>query len=127
MEEPTIDQILAEAETRIRKALFWSIPLLLLTISIPILALYGLFLPEGETISTWFQRSGSLMVIFSLWVEYELFGINGDVFPSGIYSGQEERLAERYRSKVQIVKYLAVVGALTGTVIWGYGDLLWQA
>ena len=126
MEELTIDQFLADAEVRIRRALFWSIPLLLLTLALPVAALYGVLVPENESISTWFQRSGSIMVICSLWVEYKLFGINGDVFPSGLCSGQEVRLAEQYKLRVQIVKYMAVVGALSGTVIWGYGDLLWQ-
>jgi hypothetical protein len=82
--------------------------------------------PEGELIGSWFQRSGSLMVICAVGAEFKLFRISGDIFLSGLWTSNEEEIAERYKLRFQIVKYVALVGAVLGTVIWGYGDILWN-
>ena len=62
-------KILSEIESRINKELFIIIPLLVLSAVIPICAWHGFF-QQDEEVSIWFQRSGSLMVLFAVWAEY---------------------------------------------------------
>lgn len=126
MDDHSDEQGMAENEVVIRKALLWSIPLLMMTFILPILSFNGFMVPAGESNALWFQRSGSLMVICAVWVEFKLFRISGDIFLSGLWTSHEEVIAERYKTPFQAVKYIALAGAVLGTVIWGYGDILWN-
>ncbi len=126
MTEKTIDETLVEAEINIRKELLQSLPLLILIILIPLLAANSCMKPVNEDASTWFQRSGSLMIVFAIWIEFKLFKVADDIFLNGIVTDQQSELAEKYRCKFEIMKYLAVIGALFGSVIWGYGDIIYK-
>ena len=79
--------------------------------------------PLGEGVETWFQRSGSVMVVFALLGEmhaYQMF----DVFkPSGFVGSTYEKTKTRYYSQVKYWNYLSIVFVSVGTLIWGYGDL----
>ena len=66
------------------------------------------------------------MVVFSVWVEFKLFKIAADMYPTGVITRDDTRLTEKYRFYFELVKYLALIGALFGTVIWGYGDVLYK-
>ena len=118
---------MAEEEAKIKKELWWSVPLLILLLIVPFLSFSNILNYSGDSNQVWFQRSGAVMVILAVWIEIKLFAINGDVFPSGLITEQEDRLSKKYQSKYQIVKYLGFVGAVSGTLIWGYGDLIWMA
>ncbi|GHC17908.1 hypothetical protein [Aidingimonas halophila] len=73
----------------------------------------------------WFQRSGALMVLFSIGVEYHR---KQELHPAkrrdGALTVASSRLAgtvQRCWRAIPFVCYLAVV---IGTLIWSYGDLL---
>jgi len=83
----------------------------------------GTFAPEGETNATWFQRSGSLIVVCALWLEFNLFKVNDLVNPTGIITEDGDRFFIRYGRYFSTLKYVGAVVALIGTIIWGYGDL----
>ncbi|TAA41725.1 hypothetical protein [Corallincola spongiicola] len=112
----------------IKTELWTSLPLYLLAITIPVLAWLG-FLQIDADLGVWFQRSGSLMVLFAVWVEFKLFKITN--FSNPLSPGGQtwddletgDRLKDKYSSLIQILKYFAALLAILGTLIWGYGDL----
>ena len=64
------------------------------------------------------------MVMFAVWMEYNLSKVNEHINLSGIVVSQQTQLSEKYKTTYRISQYLGVVLAISGTVIWGYGDLL---
>ena len=75
----------------------------------------------------WFQRSGALTVLFAALLgfhqdkhfitqEDESYRVNEKPIITG-------KTLTEYRKKL---KFLAIVLALSGTLIWGYGDLLFK-
>jgi hypothetical protein len=104
-----------------------SLPLFVLAMLIPYLAWNG-FLQLDNNLGVWFQRSGSLMVLFAIWVEFKLFKIGNYIYPGKNLGDMEdaEKLNEKYSFLIQILKYTAAIPAILGIVIWGYGDLFWS-
>ena len=112
----------------IKNELLTSIPLFIFAILIPTLAWRGWFQLD-ENVGTWFQRSGSLMVLFAVWIEFKLFKITNSTNPISA-NGQTwdnlevgSRLRIKYGKTIQKLKFLAAALALIGTLVWGYGDL----
>jgi hypothetical protein len=112
-------------KNRIRKELLHCILFIAIAILIPFVSLYWDCRPQNESIGTWFQRSGSFMVLLAVLVEYKLFSINGDVNPNGVISVEQGELSEKFGRWHKVSTYLAVLLAILGTLIWGYGDLLY--
>ncbi|MPS37814.1 hypothetical protein D8S93_03940 [Vibrio sp. VGrn 2] len=119
----TIDELMERAGKEIERKLLYCIPLLILAVITPILAWYSFIIPDKEAPAMWFQRSGSLTVLFAVWMEYNLMKVNEHVFPSGHIFSQQEALAKKYQPIFKVAQYIAVLLAIVGTVIWGYGDL----
>ncbi len=70
------------------------------------------------------------MVLFAVWLEYKLFKIgsltnpiseNGVTFQD---MAHRDALNTKYGYILKIYKYITAVLAITGTVIWGYGDII---
>ncbi|TOM78075.1 hypothetical protein, partial [Vibrio parahaemolyticus] len=80
----SIEEEMADAERDIVKALLYSIPLMIIAIVVPIGAYYQILLPVGESVGSWFQRSGAITLIFALWVEFNLIKVNEHINLSGI-------------------------------------------
>ena len=120
--------ILAKIESSISAELFIIIPLLTLSAVIPICAWYG-FLQQDDNVSIWFQRSGSLTVLFAVWAEYKLFKIRkltnpmsegGETWQDLAHQGA---LKTKYGKMFNVINFISVILVILGTVIWGYGDL----
>ncbi|HHF3215076.1 TPA: hypothetical protein ACPJ2C_000907 [Vibrio alginolyticus] len=120
---------LVEIKKKIKRELLTSVPILLLSFIFPILAWFGVFQLEDNS-AIWFQRSGSVTVLFAVWVEFKLFklaGLTNPISENGkTYDDmrKSDYLQTHNSKKIQIIKYLAAVLAISGTVIWGYGDLI---
>lgn len=114
-----------DAESKTKEQLLSCIPLFALSIIIPVLAYNSLFLPINEKPEIWFQRSGSFTVLFSVWAEYNLMKVNDLMaFSTSGYGGTVE-YQNKYKELYFLSQYLAIATAITGTFIWGYGDLCW--
>ena len=108
------------------------IPILfILSALLPVFAWMGCF-NFDEDVASWFQRSGSLMVLCAGILEYILFNITLSSTPQ---SGKKKQLyvsvvkryvvSPRYLRFIHTLKYIAAFIAIVGTVIWGYGDLIY--
>lgn len=113
-----------EIDSEIRKELWQCLALFLIALSILGLAYSSFLIPEAEKPETWFQRSGSIAVIFAIWIELKLFSISGYVNSAGAVVIQQEVMIIRYGSLHRWAKYIAACLAIFGTLIWSYGDLV---
>ncbi|PSB85501.1 hypothetical protein [Photobacterium damselae] len=123
---------LVEIKKKVKRELLTSVPILLLAFIFPILAWFGILQLEDNS-AIWFQRSGSITVLFAVWVEFKLFklaGLTNPISENGkTYDDmrKSDYLQTHNLKKIQIIKYLSAVLAISGTVIWGYGDLIFIA
>jgi len=100
--------------------------LMIITAVLPLLTLLIIFcipLPEGEQGDKSFQRIGSLMVAFFIFIQAKLSLIKEPLttrlFP-------DEELQEKYGPT--FIKYLNLSYYLLflSTIIWGYGDIIYN-
>ena len=92
-----------------------------LSIACGLLALTGFLKPLTEELGIWFQRSGSLVVLFAVLGEYYASKMASTLRPAG-YVGITTMEKELTKT-VNIFHFIALFLAITGTFIWGYGDL----
>uniref|UniRef100_U1KRN0 Uncharacterized protein n=1 Tax=Pseudoalteromonas citrea DSM 8771 TaxID=1117314 RepID=U1KRN0_9GAMM len=114
--------------SKLDKTIFKSIIMCtaLTTISIIsiILGWFGVFKPNTEGLDVWFQRSGSITVVFALLCEFKLFPVNNSLYISRIHFNDFSQLKEKYGLLHNILSMIALILMILGTIIWGYGDLL---
>ena len=82
--------------------------------------------PTSEAHHLWFQRSGSFVVLASIWAEFVVVRLDG-YFDT--YNEKYMLLEPMRPSSYMMHNYLsksAIVLAIYGTFIWGYGDLLFK-
>ena len=113
-----------DEEDNIKKTLLQSSLLILFGIIPPLLALTTDWRPEGENMASWFQRSGSILVIFSVLVEFKLLTLFSTFYPGAEAMLWTDTIAKKYYKKYLFVTYLSAILAIIGTIIWGYGDVL---
>lgn len=83
--------------------------------------LSALFSPEFEKQGAWFQRSGALVVVISIWVQFKLQA-DFTYFDSDSYA-VPITLSDQTMRLYTISSRLNIIFAIAGTIIWGYGDL----
>lgn len=114
-----------ETASAIQKKLIQAIAILTIAF---IFSLTTYFIPGfaasvNETHASWFQRSGSFMVVASLWAEFIVIRTEGYLDP---YNEKYIVVTDMpaYLNKIHLyLSRAAVVFALYGTIVWGYGDL----
>lgn len=62
---------------------------------------------------TFVQRSGSVLILAGVIVEYFLY-----------YVSYEEGIEQAMEKKHSFMKYVTHIYIISGTIIWGYGDLI---
>ncbi|MEP3847424.1 MAG: hypothetical protein ABJM43_18925 [Paracoccaceae bacterium] len=100
----------------------WSWLVLLLSFGI---CIYSLTLDvwairSSVEVNNWFARSGAVLVAASVWVEWNFVASRIDHMP--MYLGLNPTV--RYRRLVSGFNKLALFGAISGTFVWAYGDIL---
>lgn len=95
-------------------------------VAIVIIALLMLLKPVSEDWGKWFQRSGSIIVVLAILAEIKIKNIERTVFspnPWGVYC--EIYIEKKFSSLCKTFGRLTWLAAAIGTVIWGYGDVIW--
>ena len=112
-------------ESKLNKGLLYSITL----IFIMILTIFILLInkPESEYMGVWFQRSGSLIVVISLFIEIKISFLQKLAISQELpYLNFNIYLRREYEKKLLIANYTTFLFIIIGTIIWGYGDLLFK-
>lgn len=99
--------------------------ILMLLAMVPVLVSAYASIQTGD--GHWFQRSGALMVLFAVAVEYHRTRMlrrpnRGGVTAAGVPTNSPYAVVRLWRS-LPYVCYLAI---FAGTIIWSYGDLLFK-
>lgn len=109
----------------LRRKLFLSFILVVVAATLPFLSWYlPEWAPKNETAASWFQRSGSLVVILAAYAEYILFKTYDYISPSEAAYAVPFDVPSWYKHFYNVVSGVALTLLVVGTVIWGYGDLL---
>ena len=92
----------------------------------PILACTRSWLPEGEKFPIWFQRSGSILVIFAIMSEFILLSLYSTIYPGDNTWTDENHqvIVNKYKTKYNLLSFFSSALAIIGTIIWGYGDII---
>ncbi|SIT12499.1 hypothetical protein [Neptunomonas antarctica] len=97
-----------------KNLIFMSYFLVFLGVLTPMLVLFSIVEPpKGEPPHIWFQRSGSLLVIFAIVAESILLQGNENF----------KNLKVAWKTSYSVAKILSPILAIIGTMIWGYGDI----
>lgn len=131
MAEPDTE-IIAKIDRKIKSDLFLVGLLLCLASTIPVMAWFGIF-QQDTSLSLWFQRSGSLTVLFAAWAEYIIFIVRERTHPMAKCGETYQDLANqgvlktKYRKALSVISFISISLLVLGTIIWGYGDLFRSA
>lgn len=74
----------------------------------------------------WFQRSGAIAVVLVACIEYWLLPIANSVRPSISSYVADDLWSDKYGKWYDRVKLVSVLFLVSGTFLWGYGDLLFK-
>jgi hypothetical protein len=81
--------------------------------------------PFTKYYDIWFARSGSIMVLSAVIVEYRLFKLYMEEISSSIFIVSMKKPLPIFISDEQnSISIVAHIFVVCGTLIWGYGDLL---
>jgi hypothetical protein len=84
--------------------------------------------PDNQDSATWFARSGSLLVVLAVASEILLGRIQREVFQensNGLYC--QIYIEKRFTVQARVSQWFDWTIGVIGTIIWGYGDLIWNA
>ncbi|WP_445357929.1 hypothetical protein [Microbulbifer sp. ANSA005] len=119
-----MNEWMSNARRAIKSSLWTTFPIVIIAFSIPLIAYFGkCILPDGESVASWFQRSGSIVVALAVWIEIKNNKISGYIYPSGLSTSDYTTLRNDYGAYFNAIKWSGFVLAVIGTLIWGYGDI----
>jgi hypothetical protein len=89
------------------------------------------FFLEANYGGNWFMRSGSLMVLFSIVAEFLLLDGRDEYLNQRLSErkepNQQKSLDSFHPSQMhKLFEIISHISVVIGTVIWGYGDLLYS-
>lgn len=87
--------------------------------------LFSCFFPLTDDEAMWFARSGAIMVLFSVAVEFKLTRKHKKKINTSMYlAGRGQPVTARATKEQTLVGNIAHLFIIIGTIIWGYGDLI---
>jgi hypothetical protein len=110
-------------EKKLRKELIYFFLFTLASISSPVCAYVIPWMPQGESLPSWFQRSGAGMVVFALLAEARAISLFQLLNPTGFGSRELSAAKEIYDRHPASLNMLSFILIAVGTLIWGYGDI----
>lgn len=109
--------------TKNRKAELYFIAILCASaVLVELLSLCPSLRPNCESTASWFQRSGAITSIFSVFAQYRignfLESIRGGTF------AESWSLYYLFKTHHYVMSWVIAAIAIWGAFVWGYGDLL---
>ncbi|MBS6035891.1 MULTISPECIES: hypothetical protein [Pseudomonas] len=116
---------------RYRSTTWFSYGMILLLIAVaalaPIYSIFGSWMAAGEERAIWVQRSGAVATLFAFIAGAMVVFTSGRLHTPGFW-GDENRITvlSEFRGRFRFAESAILVLSITGTVIWGYGDLIYK-
>jgi hypothetical protein len=108
----------------IRKFIY-STALLLLAAGIPFICFeVPSWINASETSAIWFQRSGSLVVLFSALAEFIVLKTYDYISPSEAAYSVPFDTPRYFQTIYNGISTIGIILLVSGTLIWGYGDII---
>lgn len=98
----------------------------ILAVSAPFASIYIPWRPENIDLGNWFSRSGAAMVVLSLLAEANALKIFNIFHPSGFVDISFKDFEEKFNKWPALLNKIAFTLIAIGTLIWGYGDILFK-
>lgn len=110
---------------KMKQKLVYSTILILIGLMVPILAYCIDWFPESDNLPIWFQRSGSILVMTSVMVEFILLSEHLTMYPgNNTWTDENSKpIIDKYKTPYVLLTGSATFLAFIGTLIWAYGDL----
>lgn len=93
-----------------------------------IFSIFTLLVPElrptSDSPNMWFQRSGSFLVVSSIWAEFIVIRLSVFMNPEEERGIVWDGLPIRLKNIHKFLSGSAIGFAILGTIIWGYGDFI---
>ena len=103
----------------------WFFIFIFLSLMIPLLSFSGLLKPNCEMLGVWFQRSGAASAVFAIFAEFKSDKML-NILNSDMVGPTYHKTYEKYLFQAKAYNYAAISFIVLGTLIWGYGDLLFK-
>jgi hypothetical protein len=117
-----VERLRREHEGRVCRAFLWAFGLCLCAVIPPLFSTLGIFTPQAEPLGQWFARSGAMMTVIAVFAQFKAASIATMI--QGRAFGGSWGFYHKYKRRQTIVAVLSLVLVLIGTIVWGYGDLL---
>lgn len=106
----------------------YCVVLLLLAVALaaPMYSIFGEWMADGEKRGIWIQRSGAVTTLFSFIAGGMAVFTSGRLHTPGFF-GDANRIPilMEFRGRFQFAESAIFILSICGTVIWGYGDLVY--
>jgi hypothetical protein len=110
-------------EVALKKEFKYYFIFFILALLTPLAVFFIPYIPENETLFTWFQRSGSATVVFGLLAEARAVNCFFILNPSGFAEEGINEARARYLKYPAVLNISSFVIIALGTLVWGYGDI----
>lgn len=117
-----VEKLNREHEKRIRRTILWAYGLCLCAVIPPLFLILGIFRPQPELFGQWFARSGAVMSAIAVVAQFKASGIATMI--RGSTFGESWGFYRKYSRLQAFVDGLSLALVVTGTIVWGFGDLL---
>lgn len=122
--DPKIIELAGMYESDLRKEFYICIGLLLLTVGIlSILNFLPFMRPSFETAGSWLERSGALVGVMAMFIEFRSRGISNLLDNAVLIMPQTLfQKINRYSNHESVIHKIVLGLGATGAVIWSYGS-----
>ena len=94
---------------------------------LPVIFSFYIDMNTAENGYYWFQRSGSIMVLFAVALDFEQSKYIKRQSSNSVFIGNQPTITGRILSITRTyIQRFSIVLIVIGTAIWGYGDLLFK-
>jgi hypothetical protein len=99
--------------------------LLLIAVAVPVLSFLETARPIGESLGVWFQRSGAITTVFSMFAAALIKVLVARLHVPGTW-GDDDGCAvlDQFKVRLDVANKMSFVLIVVGTIVWGYGDVI---
>jgi general stress protein CsbA len=122
---PGVKAWVSEQEKEVRLSIFLWIGCVLSALIIPAVVIFLFAQPTSQP--QWVQRGGTIVLVFAILAEIKAQAVRRNIFivsSNRLYC--ELYIEEKYKKLMPYVQYFTYLLIAVGTLITGYGDLVYQ-